>query len=101
MIHRERTHPQFVEGCYGCKISTVSMHGPATEGRKQISRKFSRDLDAYKAAKKSGLQPEMSTTEGVEKAERQAEVEDRVKTVFGVKDIKEIEPDRKLLNGGS
>lgn len=96
MIHRQK-HPDFVEGCFGCKISTVSLQGPDVSGRKRVSKKFSRDLDAYKAAKNAGLRPETSTVEGVEKAERQAEVEDRVKTVFGVNDLREIQPDRKLL----
>jgi hypothetical protein len=24
-IHQERTHPEFVDGCYGCKLTTINL----------------------------------------------------------------------------
>ena len=53
-LHRERTHPEFVEGCFGCKAATVSfsdMHIRAW------SHKNDKELDSYRSARKQGIQP--------------------------------------------
>lgn len=98
MIHR-RTHPEYVEGCFGCKISTVAvfeMTGQAAQQRTR-NRQWHRDVDAYKRARKSGLRPTASTTQAVEKAERQAESEARALKKLGVNKLEEAQTDWKGL----
>ena len=53
-IHRVRTHPDYVEGCFGCKASTVVV----ADGQiRAVAHKNERELNAYKDARKQGLQP--------------------------------------------
>jgi len=88
MIHR-RTHPDLdVEGCFGCKIAGVSFSsipgGTRRGGAFALSeRKIKKDLEVYDRARKSGLRPESSTVEGVERAERMAESRDRAMRKLG------------------
>ncbi len=37
-LHRERTHPEYVEGCFGCKASTVDLN-PGEASTSMISSK--------------------------------------------------------------
>lgn len=57
-LHRRRTHPEFVNGCFGCRAATVGVNLSAayrgTEAREKTLRK---DLDAYKRLRGDGLQP--------------------------------------------
>lgn len=46
---------------------------------KQSQKKFDRDLDSYREAKKHGLKPERSDQQAVYEAEARAESHDRVK----------------------
>lgn len=94
MKHRQDTHPEFVEGCFGCKVSTIAIgtvpggnRGP--QQHKQREKTWSRDLDAYAGARKAGLAPDSSTFKAVERAEQRAEAEDRVAKKIGVNNIKE------------
>lgn len=34
-LHQERTHPEYVEGCFGCKISSVKIGGTAALRRER------------------------------------------------------------------
>ncbi len=53
-LHQERTHPEFVEGCFGCKISTLEL-APG-DARKQIAqKKWDGELAAYRAARCFGV----------------------------------------------
>lgn len=67
--HQELTHPQFVEGCWGCKISSVQLTPSAMPTRTvtrvcdyDFQREFARefvngDREAYKRLRQNGLQP--------------------------------------------
>ena len=69
-LHRERTHPEFVEGCFGCKASTLSyqdMHIRAW------SHSNDRELDAYRNARKDGIQPRTTKMKDITKAVRASE----------------------------
>lgn len=89
MKHKER-HPKIVEGCYGCKLTTVTLFAVETDwlrgvtAERHSARKIARDVEAYAGARKSGLRPPSSTVEGVRKAERQAESEARALKKLGV-----------------
>lgn len=82
MKHRQEVHPEYVEGCYGCKVSTIGVgtvpggnRGPQLEKKRE--RTWKRDLESYAGARKAGLRPEASTKAAVEKAEKRAESEAR------------------------
>ena len=97
MIHK-RTHPEYVEGCYGCKLTTVTLFDVDTDTPKRNSavryrksaRQIKRDVESYERAKKAGLNPETSTRAGVEKAEKQAESEARALKKLGASSKEEV-----------
>lgn len=59
-LHR-RTHPRFVDGCYGCKVASVRLDvGEASDSRRTrlvADRRLARDMAAYARLRKDGLQP--------------------------------------------
>ena len=66
-LHRERTHAKYVDGCFGCKASTLSyqdMHIRAW------SHANDRELDAYRSARKDGIQPATTKMKDITKAVR-------------------------------
>ena len=55
--HRQ-THEFYVEGCFGCRISTVRMN--TSEGVRKTQQRedqLAKDRDAYKRLRRDGLQP--------------------------------------------
>lgn len=63
LIHQER-HPEFVEGCFGCRIASVGIAASAMptrhpEARDGLARqkRWNRDMPAFKAAVDSGVSP--------------------------------------------
>ena len=95
MIHK-RKHPEYVEGCYGCKLTTVTLFDVETGDMRgttkyrSSARKIQRDAEAYAGARKAGLRPEASTVEAVEKAERQAESEERALKKLGADSVEQV-----------
>jgi hypothetical protein len=61
-LHR-RTHPEYVEGCFGCKVSTLRI-GYCGQGGQDATRqkKWDQELDLYASAVKQGIQPEGTST---------------------------------------
>lgn len=85
MIHRQ-THPEFVEGCFACKIACVTVAPSANTSREggadaaiknDMERRWSKDHAAYRRLVKDGLQPK--TLDGAaaleQRANTRAEVE--------------------------
>ena len=63
MLHWN-THPEFVEGCFACKITQVSVSATAMPGRRSETiatiardRHWDEDMSAYKRLRNDGLQP--------------------------------------------
>jgi hypothetical protein len=58
MKHWE-THPRYVEGCWGCKVTSVQVAATSTPARAQreSDRRFAKDGPAYKRLRAEGLQP--------------------------------------------
>lgn len=63
MAHRDR-HPEYVDGCFGCKAGTISISATALENRGAAVRvadakdkALDGDLAAYKRLRANGLQP--------------------------------------------
>jgi hypothetical protein len=92
MIHR-RVHPHLdVEGCFGCKVSGLSIAASATPSRRggsraatinQKDKKLEKDLDAYKRLRTEGLQPK--AIDGSAEVEKRAEYAWQVETGLGIK----------------
>ena len=82
MNHRQ-THPVEVDGCYACKVLSISISAAATPNRRpgvtgkdaQESR-LSKDLPAYKRLRRDGLQPR--------NIDGSAELEKRVGSQFDI-----------------
>lgn len=63
MLH-QKTHPTYVEGCFACKITQVSVSATAMPGRRADAiggiardRHWDEDMAAYKRLRQDGLQP--------------------------------------------
>ena len=68
-LHRERTHPEFVEGCFGCKASTIDLNaGEANSRLTMSSKKWDKELALYRSARAQGIQPEGTSTAKIRKA---------------------------------
>jgi hypothetical protein len=91
MKHRE-THPNLdVEGCFGCKVTGLSVAASATPSRRDgrraatINHKdkvLEKDLDAYKRLRQEGLQPK--TIDGSAEVEKRANYKWQVETGLGM-----------------
>lgn len=58
-LHQRRTHPEFQDGCYACRISSVLFSG--SDSVKKVEKKerlLAKDRDAYKSLRKQGYQPQ-------------------------------------------
>jgi hypothetical protein len=76
MIHRHR-HPTIVDDCLPCKLLSVNLSAHATPSRykgglHQNPDQFDRDLDAYRTARKLGLQPDNGSERSSRRARRAA-----------------------------
>lgn len=69
-LHQERTHPEFVEGCFGCKAATLRL---ANAEIRQWAHKNERELHAYRDARKYGIQPRSTQMKHVTEAVRASE----------------------------
>jgi hypothetical protein len=82
MDHRE--HTEYVEGCFVCKVSTVSFGSssmptrhPTAAATEAREKRWKKDMPAYKELRAQGLQPPRidGSAELVAKAETRFEVE--------------------------
>ena len=73
-LHQDRTHPEFVEGCFGCKISTLELSpGDAHSRAAMPKRKWEGELKRYKEARRQGIQPAGTTMDKIIAAEKASE----------------------------
>lgn len=62
-LHRRLVHREFVEGCFGCKVSTVQMNAGDASSRgdarsvKARDKRWEKDMPAYKRLRQEGFQP--------------------------------------------
>ena len=69
-LHRHITHPEFVEGCFGCKASTLQWVSVDAQNK---NRANDRELDAYRSARKQGIQPRSTKMKDINLAVRASE----------------------------
>ena len=73
-LHRQRTHPEFVEGCFGCKASTLELHpGDAAHMRVVSRKKWDAELNAYADARRQGIQPAGTSMKAIKDAHKASE----------------------------
>ncbi len=62
-------HPEYVEGCFGCKISTLQMGvGDANSKVSMSTSKWDAELKAYRSAREQGIQPAGTSMKQIQKA---------------------------------
>jgi hypothetical protein len=72
-LHQIKTHPEFVEGCFGCKISTLQLN--TGDAHKAMSQKnWDAELDAYANARAQGIQPSGTTMKAIDDALKASDV---------------------------
>jgi hypothetical protein len=68
-LHQKQKHPEFVEGCFGCKLGTLQLSpGDAGRADSMSDKKWNAELNLYKSAREQGIQPAGTTTKQVQKA---------------------------------
>lgn len=73
MKHWE-AHPEFVEGCFGCKgLTLVLSTGDANSSKTMPSKKWNAELSAYKEARKQGIQPAGTSMKKINEAVKASE----------------------------
>lgn len=66
-LHRERTHLEFVEGCFGCKAASIQWASLDAQTKNKAN---DRELDAYRSARKQGIQPKSTKMRDITNAVR-------------------------------
>lgn len=73
-LHRVKTHPEYVEGCFGCKAATLELHpGDAAHMREIPKRKWDAELNAYASARAQGIQPAGTSMKAIKAAHKASE----------------------------
>jgi hypothetical protein len=68
-LHQIQKHPEFVEGCFGCKVGTLVMStGEANSNLGVSTKKWDKELQAYRDARAQGIQPAGTTMKKVQEA---------------------------------
>lgn len=82
-IHQRQVHPEYVEECFMCRVSTVSMNaGDAKSGVEMGAKKVNKELGLYREARKQGIQPDSTKTKDIQKA---IEVSNKTGHAYGSK----------------
>lgn len=71
-MHQRQKHPEYVEGCFGCKIGTLEL-GTGDASRDIPDKKWNGELQAYRDARAQGIQPAGTTMRHVEEAYKASE----------------------------
>lgn len=70
----EIDHTACDEDCFYCKVKTLEMNtGDANSKKGMSNKKFNRELDAYKEARKQGIQPGGTSMAKIEAAQQASE----------------------------
>lgn len=66
-LHQIRTHPEPVDGCYGCRLGSVQVGGIGKHDRTR-QKAWDKELQDYRDATAQGIQPETTRTRGIRAA---------------------------------
>lgn len=71
-LHRLKEHPEFVDGCFGCKVGTLQMATGDANGNLVsngwTNKKWDAELRLYREARAQGIQPDSTKTKDIRKA---------------------------------
>ena len=83
-ITKEHTHKSYTVGCFACKVETLHLNtGDANSGLTAngwTEKKWDRELDLYKSARKQGIQPDGTSTAKIQKA---LDISDKTGVAYG------------------
>lgn len=83
-LHRIKEHPQFVEGCFGCKVGTLQLNAGDAHSDRIASgwteKKWDKELALYRSARAQGIQPNTTRTKDIRQA---LDVSDKTGYAFG------------------
>ena len=95
-IHQVREHPEFVDGCFMCKISTVTVGASCMPSRQPVAaateareKRWNKDMPAYKRLRQQGYQPK--TIDGA------AHIEAKATTRFEIESGQVLEGQTKKI----
>lgn len=63
-LHQIRTHPTYVESCFGCRAATLRFGQVDASGQKA----WDRELQEYRDARAQGIQPATTRTKDIRAA---------------------------------
>ena len=67
-------HPEYVDGCFGCKGLSVQMNAGDADSRKFMTNKrHNTELNAYREARDQGIQPAGTTMDKIQQAVKASE----------------------------
>ena len=76
-LHRIQKHPEYVEGCFGCKIQLLELSTGDARGDVIASgttqKKWNSELEAYRSARAQGIQPNGTRIGQIEAAHQASE----------------------------
>ena len=76
-LHQRQKHPEFVEGCFGCKIGTLELSTGDARGDVIASgttqKKWDAELNAYSSARAQGIQPAGTSMRHIQEAYKASE----------------------------
>lgn len=68
-LHQMVTHPEYVEGCFGCKVGTQRVGYCGNGGQDATAqKKWDAELNAYDAARRAGIQPDATNRRQINQA---------------------------------
>jgi len=57
-LHRRTTHPELVEGCFGCKVGELQLSvGEARHDGVPTAKQHDKELGSYYSAIRQGIEP--------------------------------------------
>lgn len=71
-IHQRLTHPEYVEGCFNCRVSTVAVSGveTSTTVSRDAEKAFNHEIKSYRDAVRQGVEPDGSSQAQIDRAMR-------------------------------
>lgn len=56
-LHRQMVHPDYVEGCFGCKVGSLQLSTGDANSRVPSAKGWDKRLQAYRDATAQGVEP--------------------------------------------
>lgn len=72
-LHQLQKHPEYVEGCFGCKVMTLEL-GTGDASRDVSGKKWDSELQSYRDARSQGMQPAGTSQKHIQEAYAASEV---------------------------